>query len=601
MEKQSEELSLEDLKRRQEEMASGQKNEQARPTKKANRELTSAEKTKSDQEKQDKSKITQKKYQKRLATIKEANQTQTEIDQFEERRIQERIAKAQQLKESAPAKQAAVEELGRELKSVEERLTALQQLTKGVLPEMISPELRDALASARKKIEEKEVAITQIRNELEQAETVTDEEITRYQQLIEDLDNLNQRIDEISSDPELVKIIYEEAKNESEMRDRLINQALYVSTAQQIQRNPERDNFLKILCEKFISEELEAQGVNSIEEPAKRASKIKQVMEGLMFGLNLHAQEAEINIKNRLTNDNRESVLAGRALRNFIGALGTVDGCITWLSDISGGIERHQLPGFNYAEYPIDLNCGVERHLGSLNMMRAYMNGLKTHRTQVLGYNTSMSGIDNRQNFNQQLSFRAELNGPILLRNAKPIQITQIKQDYEMHFKQAQALEIQLTERAEAEKQQKNTELSRKLAEISEQLKKIRIAERLITEQQATYKNVRDLERELEQQREAVKQVQVSIARNQKISEQPLPPRISWRQRVESKKLQTEALRFLERDQYKLGQLKQAIDLAEQILAAKKLIAENNPTDAEMKKYQLEQQIRHLEKYGTMY
>lgn len=386
----------------------------------------------------------------REAMLKELKQLQAEAEELEEARIKERLAESAKLKETELAKQTELEATTGEFEAIANRLEAIQGLVKGKKEGEIAADVREAIKALETAKSPLETAARQLTQELEtiRADQVSDEQVKRYHEVEASLIKLNQTVAELESNPYLIELLVAEAETENKLRDQIVEVAIARSEAYE-RTNEERRNFDEQVAERFLSEEIEARGINSIADRRARKEALEQLARGMISGMR---QGGGQTIYHQWGGQGQVDAFTGLALLNLVGGHGTLSGTPGFLRMSEAGFSPTAWQN-QVAEKKAEAQA-IHHHLGTLNLIRAYGVGMPMFHERVLTANRSPgdwqqldSELWGLANVDPKLAIEPQQNGPLLPRSASPAEKKAIKNDFERNRKQAEALETKLKER----------------------------------------------------------------------------------------------------------------------------------------------------------
>lgn len=282
------------------------------------------------------------------------------------------------------------------------------------------------------------------------ADQVSDEQVKRYHEVQASLLILNQTVAELESNPYLIELLVAEAETEHQLREQVVREAIARSETYE-RTNEERQKFDGQVAERFLSEEIEARGINSITDRRARKEALEQLTRGMITGMRQsHGQE----IYHQRGGPEQVDALTGLALLNLVGGHGTLSGTLGFLRMSEAGYSPTAWQN-KVAEKQAEAQA-IHRHLGTLNLLRAYGAGMPKFHERVLAHPRSPHGwqqFDSElwglANVDPKLAFDTRQHGPLIPRNASAGEKKAIEKDFEHNRKQAEALEARLTEREE--------------------------------------------------------------------------------------------------------------------------------------------------------
>ncbi len=319
--------------------------------------------------------------------------SQSEVDRLRAYHIEERIANSEKLRESQTAKEAELQKAQGEFGQIERQLTEIQSLMASREEREIAEEVKGAFKQAQGKKSEVEKILRELTQELEtmKAESISDVQIQRYQKLLEGMGDLNAQVADIEANPYMIERLFAEAKAENEMRDNVVECAMWG-----VRRDPKETEIMSQVVQSFLTEEFEARGFNKIKDPKERERAMREVTQAVASQAGGGAESGPLSLAG-LKRDEYVGVL----LKNLVGKHGTMAGTAGFLGLASGDREFGGSPQNDAA-----VGDYIRQHLGTLNFLRASASGLTFSRDTILGQRFSK---DSRRSFDQDMG-RYELN-----------------------------------------------------------------------------------------------------------------------------------------------------------------------------------------------
>jgi len=194
--------------------------------------------------------------------LAELRLSQAEVDKLRAERIDERIASADQLRESQASKEAQLQETREQLERIEKNLADIQSLAEGKSGGEIAPEVTAAIEQAQTQKSEIQGALEGLTRDLAAMgeRAVSDVQVNRYRELLQRMDELNKQMVDIESNPLMIERLFDEAKREDEMRDIVVSRA--VGRTYTGYEETKKDKIMKEVVQRFLTEEFEGQGIN---------------------------------------------------------------------------------------------------------------------------------------------------------------------------------------------------------------------------------------------------------------------------------------------------------------------------------------------------
>lgn len=406
----------------------------------------------------------------REAVLKELKQLQAEADELEEARIKERLAASAKLKETELAKQAELEATTGDFTALSERLNAVRALVAGKKEAEIATDVREAITQLEVAKAPLETTARELTGELEKirADQVSDEQVKRYHEIQAGLSKLNQTVAELESNPYLIELLVAEAETENELREDIV-QAAVARSETYWRTNEERRKFDEQVAERFLSEEIEARGINLIADRRARKEALEQLAQGMISGMRLGGVQ---EIYHQGGGQKQVDALTGLALLNLVGGHGTLSGTTGFLRMSEAGFSPTAWQD-QVAEKKAEAQA-IHNHLGSLNLLRAYGTGMPRFYDRVLTANRSPHEWEqfDRElwglaNVDPKLGIDTRKSGPLIPRNASAAEKKAIEKDFERNRKQAEALEAKLTT-------QERGRLGKEIEELTGRLESLR-------------------------------------------------------------------------------------------------------------------------------
>lgn len=309
----------------------------------------------------------------RESGLAELKLSQTEIDKLKEARIEERITNSEKLKESQTAKETELQKTQDEFNQIDNQLGEIKSLIEGREEKDIAEEIKIALNQVQEKKTGVEKTLQGLSKDLEmmKAESVSDVQIQRYQELLKRMDELNAQVADIEANPYMIERLFAEAKAENEMRDNVVREAMGGTW-----RQPKESEIMSQVVQKFLTEEFEARGFDQIKDPKEREKAMREFTQEVASQAGGGADHGPMDLA-RLKKDER----VGLVLKNLVGKYGTMAGTEGFLAIASGGRKFDGRP-----QDDAIVGNYIRQHLGTLNYLRANSSGLKTYHDAILGH-----------------------------------------------------------------------------------------------------------------------------------------------------------------------------------------------------------------------
>lgn len=393
--------------------------------------------------------------------------------------IKERIEKTERLRESEQAKARELQESEAELAEVKEYLSGLSFLIEGKGEGDISPEIQEALKTAKTNEAEISGKLKTMGTELKavQVEMVSPEELSRYQAAKTKMHELVAEIHRIDSDPFVRERFLKEAKGERDLRNGIIREAKSLA---RVWGETPRSELVEKVCNSFLSEEFRARGIDAMTDSEERLRIMREFSDGLLVGL--HTGVDSFQLPHIPEEKKRQDMYVGVLLKNFIGTHGTVDGSLGFLRMAELGQSPYRDPEVGKEA----INDQLQKHLGTINLLRSYSFGVKDHdhKREIVPRFENWQGFD-RDLYNSD--FIAEFDGPIVPKKAEAGVKEMVAKEFNENKRKAQEIEARLEARLTREKEE-------------ELLKQIADLEKRISEREAILKQVQEAEAVIERE-----------------------------------------------------------------------------------------------------
>ena len=386
----------------------------------------------------------------RESALAELKMSQAEIDELKAARIEEKIANSEKLKESQAAKEAELQKTQDDFNQIENQLAEIQALTEGREEKDIAEEVKAAL----KQVQEKKTAIGGALQGLTQelgamkAESVSDVQVQRYQELLKKMDELNAQVADIEANPHMIERLFAEAKTENEMRDNVVREAVGG-----VWRQPKETEIMSQVVQRFLTEEFEVRGFDEIKDPKEREKAMREFAQAVASQAGGGADHGPNDFA-RLKKDERVGIL----LKNLVGKYGTMAGTEGFLGIASGGQKFDGSPQNDEV-----VGNYIRQHLGTINYLRANSSGLKTYSEAILG---RRFGEYDRKSFDQNMykyGLTAYEGNAIVPRDSDKNTTDKTQTEFQKNMKEVQDWEQAAVEE---EKTQLNAEISEAETEV---------------------------------------------------------------------------------------------------------------------------------------
>ena len=420
----------------------------------------------------------------RQEALAEIKQQREQAEEMEAQQIKERMAQAEKLKGSKQEKEETLTTLQEEVARAQARVQGIEELISGKPKEVISEAVRENLEQARTDAQGLAHQAQDLEKEISRLgeQIVADEEVKRYQEIIGQLTQLDERMTAIEANPALIELLLKEAKTEDDVRERIIGTALQKARIQRTYpTDPRAKAFVEDVGQTFLTEEFAARGFGQIKNPQERLRQMSALAQDMIRGINLaHSQGHELHLLG--PTKEQKNQYAGQLLLNLFGGCGTIGGTLNRLTDteigFSIGVGHHES-----AEEQKEAGIrAIKRHLGTLNLMRAYNFSLESHRH--LETFLPAFGGDWYRDFDQYLrpGFDYESKGPIIPREAPEAEKQKIRTRFEEQKTRARKIEQDLKKEEEEKKQTQIEDLQAQIAELQEVKPKLEQAIRFLDE-----------------------------------------------------------------------------------------------------------------------
>jgi len=315
---------------------------------------------------------TQADIERRESALAELRENQAEIDELKAARIEEKIADSEKLKESQAAKEAELQKTQDDFNQIENRLAEIQALMEGREEKDIAEEVKAALEQVQRKKAAIGDALQRLTQELDvmKAESVSDVQVQRYQELLKKMDELNAQVADIEANPYVIERLFAEARAENEMRDIVVKEALGG-----VWRHPKGAEIMAQVVQRFLTEEFEARGFDEIKDPKEREEAMREFTRAVASQVG-GGEDRGPGDPARLKKDE----LVGILLKNLVGKYSDMAYTEDLLEIASGGRKFDGSPQNNEV-----VGNYIRQHLGTINYLRANSFGLKTYSEAILG------------------------------------------------------------------------------------------------------------------------------------------------------------------------------------------------------------------------
>jgi TolA-binding protein len=340
-----------------------------------------------------------------------------------------------------------------------ERIAKLEELVAGKSEEEIAAPVKEALEKAKGKKADVDRDAGSLSAELERlnASQVSNAEVNRFTQLQGQLETLNSDIAKIEGNPFVIDRLIEEAKTEDRMREVVVREAGMGYMA------PERRAFVGEICQKFLSEEFAARGIDKIKDQKEKEKAMEElvgaVSRGVSGGDNYSNIERPAYDGDKITKDMRLGLL----LKNLIGEYGTLAGTVGFFEYATPKKKIKSAAPFStnrFEDDPERTRELIRSHLGTLNLIRAY--SLKAPSLDRIEWSRNSSAFDEQAS---KYGIRTTESGPIVPKDADKSTVEDMQRDFSKKKEEAAKVEERMTK-------EKIEGLNREISYLEEELKK---------------------------------------------------------------------------------------------------------------------------------
>lgn len=357
-----------------------------------------------------------------------------ELKKMEAAGIKHRMERASTIREGILAKQEELARGEEDFKSLEERLKSLTEIISGKSDEEIAPQVKEALVNARSNLQEASTQRSTLTQQIEQSQSqlVSDQEVQRYNALLEVVAKLDEEITAIEANPQVIELIYKEAKTEDEIRDQVIRAAENSPDFYGRTNSNERRNFVNTVVQKFLSIEFRDQGCDS-------PQKMKTVASALSYGLSGQRREPfQIMRDKDVPADWKTNAIKANALRSMLGTFGSADslGFLANPNFTGQGLDRSQYNSIVARE--------LRRYLPIYNYILAQNEGFGQY------YSSRIVGQFHRENLVQashDLKMNSTYEGPMVPQESSETEKQEITETYERERDRARDKAVGLWQR----------------------------------------------------------------------------------------------------------------------------------------------------------
>ena len=332
----------------------------------------------------------------RELALKDLRILQGEADKLKKSGIEILVKNFKALQENKIAKEEELQKIQEYLDSSANRLLEMRSLAEGRAENDIAEELRDAIKQAKEENEEVGIEIKRLKDEIYRMELGlnADQQVKKYQEIIERISELDGRISDIESNPLMVERLFMEASTENEMRENIIEAALGG-----INRTPKEKEFISQFVQRFLTEEFNINKFDEIKDAKERESRIREFTKNVTRIVSGQANVLGGGHENNNLGKVNKDELVGVLLKNLVGKYGTMAGSKGFLELASGGRKQSD----KYDDGKITKNY-IYQHLGSINYLRAAIFALKDSSGGDILETFKNSSVRDINNFDQHLS-----------------------------------------------------------------------------------------------------------------------------------------------------------------------------------------------------
>ena len=299
----------------------------------------------------------------RELALKDLRILQGEADKLKKSGIEILVKNFKALQENKIAKEEELQKIQEYLDSSANRLLEMRSLAEGRAENDIAEELRDAIKQAKEENEEVGIEIKRLKDEIYRMELGlnADQQVKKYQEIIERISELDGRISDIESNPLMVERLFMEASTENEMRENIIEAALGG-----INRTPKEKEFISQFVQRFLTEEFNINKFDEIKDSKEAGNQMKDFAETItrVVGSHIGSIGRDLNGNQELKKDE----IVGLLLKTFVGKNGSIANAINLFGPASDYKNRNNRKEYDDVEI---VGNYIRQHLGSINYLRA--------------------------------------------------------------------------------------------------------------------------------------------------------------------------------------------------------------------------------------
>lgn len=388
---------------------------------------------------------------KRQEAIDEMRALSLDAENMEAERIRERMERAEALTSTEGERKVELTRLQQELDETTAYLAQVEEIIAKDEDGVIDETVQRAKETAQAKQQELQRSVTQLTKHLEgiHAEQVSQEDVVRYKEIQERMEELGHAVEEIEQNPDVLRALFEQAEGQDAIRNIVIAEAL---RERGVSRQSPQGKFVELVSQRYLGEEFEARGINDIEKDDARLEAMRTLAVELSGGL--HANTRLDNVTGG-TKESRERWYSGAVLKNLIGAHASPQFLLHYLvPSKTGNPWRAEYSSPERAEAATQankeaVNQALADHVGTINMGRAYAREIDPWRKVVPYRVEEWDGFDDavEQDFRgPDCNYTAVRRGPILPKTGKAESGVgeRIEREFEQDRVQAQHFEDQL-------------------------------------------------------------------------------------------------------------------------------------------------------------
>lgn len=407
-------------------------------------------------------------YGTRIDLTQELAQVQSDIELEDAKQTKEKIAKTEELLQTERQKIAELKASETVFAQLQERIQSINEMLVGVPPEEISAKVQQGLGSAQQQFDALSESRAVITASIEQTrnDMISDEEMEKYKAMVARQEEIAKALTALEETPALAELLTEEAKNESELRTDFKDAAVRASLRSPVPGAPTTELIYK-LADQFLTEEFVSREVNQIKDPKQTLDTMRQLTANFISGFGQDSHQFAYKRDPRGNDipdfDSKEDqFLASLFFKAMIG-LGNSGTVLHFAESASHGLpdqsDEYKRESFRA------LSAEIKKHLGTVNLLRASSLGASQARETIINENIVWTDFDMKLRMTNEF----EINwgpGPILPKDATPVQIEKIKAEYDKNFQAAKERAEAVLEKRAREVQERKTQLAAANAEL---------------------------------------------------------------------------------------------------------------------------------------